>query len=176
MRIYKFILIFLLYTNNSFAFNPEKCKENFKKSRLPYDDGPNLFTTATTNSTTYISDITTIPSALSEYVSTFGNCDRTLPSEDEKLSYLAQNFNPLKIEMSKGEGEYLNAFIELFDCKNKTDITLAFKKRYVEIFPEIEDLDRTFEKIKTIAWLESSNCRNNPEPDFSSKKQKVVSD
>jgi hypothetical protein len=52
----------------------------------------------------------------SQWTSSTGACAMVGIIEDQKKYFIAQNLEPLKIDSARGNGEYLNAYLNLSGC------------------------------------------------------------
>ena len=100
------------------------------------------------------------------FISSTGPCSAIgMIQEDKKKLYVAQNLDNLKIDIAKGQGEYLNAYACLSGCDQKTQNELArlFQKNFTEIYgggPEKEPraIYESMEKVMKSDPVISSGC------------------
>jgi hypothetical protein len=132
------ISIFFLGTNDTFAFNKEECvrylendphthklKSPFiEKDLIPFSITtiPLYLSTQTSNATILATQSSDVTSQLS---SSYGPCRTFDFREREKLEFIAYNFDRLRIESARGEGEHIQALSLLLKCKTAPDVNLG---------------------------------------------------
>lgn len=151
-----------MFSFQVFPFNPEKCKENFFVPKFDKDKGiPSKIISSTSNATVLLSDATTIPLAMSETMSSTGFCAGTNPDEQEKLEFFKKNYEPLKIEIAKGHGDFLDSFITLFKCDDSLRVKKQLKEDFSAIYSEKERMEENFRNIQlSVRNASSQNCSN----------------
>src|SRR5262245_58546215 len=122
--IFLFVLVTLFTAIPAQAFNKEQCGKLFPKSddtHPPYYSPLYLFTM--------------FPSTTS-YVSSIGPCSMYGGSSIGRAQFLEKSLEPLKIDVARGAGEYLNALAELSGCSisNFDAFAQTLHSRFEDIF------------------------------------------
>lgn len=138
--IYLTFILVLLPLNNSYAFNSDKCSRI--ASKAPFG----------------------IFASTSSYISSTGDCSMLgLVEHDQKL-FIAQAYEPLQIDLARGNGEFADAFAEISKCNSlgKAVLMRELQKNFGEIFEENnEDVEKIHSKILNVMKNDqtiSTNC------------------
>ena len=110
-----FLTIFLFVSTKSFAFNFDKCSKVM--GRL----GPWGFLTTS-----------------GQFTTSTGDCAMLGQLENNKKNFIAQNFEILKQDFAKGQGEYLFTYANLsgFSGNDGNIFSQKIKKNYTRVFGE----------------------------------------
>nr|BDT28442.1 hypothetical protein BHI3_19080 [Bacteriovorax sp. HI3] len=115
----RYLMLFscLLMSTQSYSFDEKKCRKISSSG-----NGVGLFLSTTS------------------FVSSTGECAMIGMGENDKKVFLVNNSDPLKVDMSRGSGEYLDAYAILSGCdlKAKEYLPTLLQKNYVEIWGEEE--------------------------------------
>lgn len=103
----------LIISNSAHSFNYDECRKTYLSPK------PNTYWNVF-SSFTYTVDLTTIPTdattSSAQFFSSTGECKGIDFRDRTKLEYIAANFEQLKIDTAKGNGEYLNGLGVLYEC------------------------------------------------------------
>lgn len=101
-----FLLVFLfLLSFNGFSFDGSKCNEElFQRARKQTPEAGLLSTTVA------------VPVSTSQFISSTGSCSAIAIAEYQKKEFLANNYEPLKIDLARGGGEFAFTYAELSGC------------------------------------------------------------
>lgn len=162
MKKYFFIFsIIVLRSNDAYSFNYDECRKTFISPE------PNSSFTIS-SSFTYTADVTTIPidgvSSSVHFFSSTGQCRGIDIRDRRKLEYIASNFEQLKIDTARGNGEYLKGLSVLYKCGEKTES--AF----------MNTLQENFENIYIDRYPTYSEKFNTPSEAYSAMNKVISSD
>jgi hypothetical protein len=110
------VIMFLMTSFSSRAFNWEKCKSRNLYGGSGVEGIIFNFSTST-----------------SQFVSSTGNCAAIGKADHDSKLFIALNFEKMKVDFSKGEGEYAAAFAEFYYCKEhekKIIFSMRIKEKY----------------------------------------------
>lgn len=119
MKKYFFIFsIIVLASDVAYSFNYDECRRTFISPKPN-----NLYSVS--SSITYTADLTTIPtdgvSSSVQFFSSTGGCRGIDIRDRRKLEYIASNFEQLKIDTARGNGEYIKGLSVLYKCDEKIE-------------------------------------------------------
>lgn len=130
-----FLLTALIFATQAYAFNYEECIRSYEPYKKP---AKTFFSTsdATSNITVPLTHITQGPLMTSQSVSSTGSCRGIDFRNQYKLNYFAKNFENIKIDSSKGNGEYLSGLNLVLECgsENQSLFFEIFKSNFRRIF------------------------------------------
>lgn len=115
------------------AFNSDDCT----RFRARHDRYSNIDPVGTMLSTT-------------QATSSFGECSLLRKPGNTRLEFVKSNYEPLKIDIAKGNGEYLLAYSDLLLCNDESSLELRkkFKENYAKIFSDQSNVDHTIAYIE----------------------------
>jgi len=125
--LHKIIILILLITLTPFqgqAFNWKNCKESIKTT------GANIFTAVSATS-----------AAVGSYISSTGECSVIGMSHEEEMKhYVLKNSEQMKKDVARGNGEYLDTFLEMTKCPQVVRTKLIMKEKFSTLFAvELDD-------------------------------------
>lgn len=133
-------IIFLIFnTTTSYAFNYSHCSKKVGFG----GNGIGLYISTTS------------------YVSSTGPCAAIAKIEDQKKNFIANNLDRLIDDSSKGNGEYLNAYLLLSGCSlgRINEAELMIQKNLQIIYGNDLDLEPE-ESFKSLNFLLLKHCGN----------------
>jgi hypothetical protein len=107
----------LLFSTVTFAFNGRKCDTLISRKGGFY----------------------LLPMSTAQFTSSTGECSALgMNKEDQRKLFYYVNFEPLKNDVARGNGETLNSLLSLSGCKNFSDFRIKkkMKENYAELFNE----------------------------------------
>lgn len=118
------VIFFVFYVSSSMAFNWDRCSDKVFFS----GNGVGIFLST------------------SSFVSSTGSC-KAIGEVDQKKYFIAQNYEPLKIDLARGGGEYLYAYAEFFGCTGEARLEYSgyLQRNFIKIYGE--KLDNSTERI-----------------------------
>lgn len=74
--------------------------------------------------------------SMTQWSSSWGECSMIGEVSHDRKIFLAQNIDKLQVDIARGDGEYLQALAELYECpaKNYSDFARTLKDNYSNIF------------------------------------------
>ena len=116
MQKISFFLMFI--TCSAYGFNWERCYERNR--------GAGHY---------FLGTITSIYGT-SEFVSSTGRCRAITDLEINAEEFFKINFEQIKVEASKGDGEYLTTYAELIGCEKgaRKKLPKVFQRSFIDIF------------------------------------------
>lgn len=134
MKKFIFLIFCIFLIRDSYAFNWNVCRASIM--------GPG--------------DITGIPGITSttQFTSSWGECRMIGQIDNDQKVFIAQTWNQLQIDSSKGNGEYINAFAVLSGCNENGAIVLKheMQKNFQQIYGKELDssVEETHQEIKKL--------------------------
>lgn len=153
----------MLISTTVFSYNSEVCTDLYSIEYKEWQLG--TAEALVLNPIISSTHATTYPTSVSQFSFSDGSCAGNSASEKEKINFFKNNYMPLRVEISKGEGEYLETFADLFKCNivGRLKFKEALRKDYEKIFPEkSENLIKTgYKELSDSAWYSAGKeCMN----------------
>ena len=140
IKIYLAFLFSILITNITFASDPTKCG----LGPMIVGDGALGYTSNSSTSWVTFTAATTSGTL---------DCNGLMAANDEvRMKYIAESYDQLKIEASKGEGEHLYAFSKLMGCRDSSqnDFASLTQVKYESLFGnDLVNEKSTLENLKS---------------------------
>ena len=139
-----FLLGFLLvFSFESFSFDGSKCNEElFQRARKQTPEAGLLSTTVA------------VPVSTSQFISSTGSCSAIASKEIEKKQFIANNYEPLKIDMARGGGEFINTYANIAGCSSnvRNEYSRQLQLNLSQIYGEqlensVEDIFKNIEGV-----------------------------
>lgn len=121
------LLTCAIYSSRGYAFNYDKCTKGVEKYK------------------SFI--FLDVMSSTTQFTSSWGECSMLGSGEEEKKAFVSYNVENLKIDISKGGGEYTDTYASLSGCSDNTKKEFAeyLQKNFIKIYSA--NLDNSPEKI-----------------------------
>lgn len=98
-KFFRIIILVFIFSNKSYGYNSERC--NAFMERLRYGIGTGELVSS------------------SQFTSSFGECSLVGDRGKEIEMYFYVNYNSIKIDASRGNGEFLKGLITLLSCNEE---------------------------------------------------------
>lgn len=135
----KYLIFFLFFfVSNLYAFNGRKCDHLMREK-----GGFRIATFLTTSS--------------AQFLSSTGECSALgLNKEEQIKTFYYVNNERIKQDVAQGRGEYLDSFVQLVGCNQKTDLILRreLKNEFKILF--VNDLEQSYKNLVPIL---DKNCK-----------------
>lgn len=150
----------ILFSARVLAFNPEVCSNAI----MDLEKAKPLTAMSISQASTITMYTTTAPTIIGQFSSSLGECSALSARESDKLEFLKENYHSLRIDSSRGEGEYLNSFISLYACdKDKLPkVKKMFQTNHQLFFQQEENpkLIKVYNAINTQMFMQFKGICN----------------
>lgn len=187
------LMIGLLFSSALYAFEPENCAKNtwlkygilrqydinyssinFISSRTSAREGYfNTSSVSTSQQTTMAVDpgiSTGNTYSHTQFTSSFGACSAQAKNDRwiERETFLVENFESLRIEIAKGDGEFLRTFSQLSGCSSPRSLSQELKQNFEALYasdpwvlsPRVDDLIAKNPRLSRDCQIEYVGPRN----------------
>lgn len=121
------ILLVIFFVPNVKAYDWDKCRKSLAK--LGKDSG-------------MYGGIATTTVFPSQFSSSWGACSALGKPEENRMAFFNDNFDMLKVDFARGDGEYVTTYISFYQCSDtgKKDFIKLVRSNYKHIFGTIRTL------------------------------------
>jgi len=133
-------LFLFLQVNFAMAYDARKCLDFMRGKKEDSDwkkAGKGFFS------------VTVVPVSTSQFLSSWGECSFL---EQEKVVFFLENFDKIRQDSTKGNGEYLLAYSKLSGCNAEegTRVMASAQRNYETLFVKNEDPQVIYLRLESI--------------------------
>lgn len=157
--IFSILTLLMIFCFDVFSFDGSKCKQKiYEPITKRIAAGP----------TTWLLSSSIAPISSTQFISSTGSCSAIANSEIQKKQFIANNYEPLKIDMARGGGEFIFAYANLAGCKknHRNEYSHVLQKKFIEIYGQnlnnkVEDIFGSIEKTIEQNQILKRECFSN---------------
>ena len=147
----KVLVLFVLFfgAGSAFAFNWDECKKIYNPSGAGAGGKLLVFTFQISTETTSQSG-----SSTTSYVSSTGKCSALAPDKSEQSkAFFFENYEEIKADAARGEGEYLISFVSLLGCNKmeSTNLIKSLQMGYSSVYSG-DDIPVAYENMEHLTF------------------------